>query len=197
MKIILIAILLCSIFNNGYAQEKNEEVKYSKITQIETSIIYYDIMKQNSPKLYFEKAVNDFMQTLITNFYLFHKLPTDSCLSLGYHNTYLKKKFQDYFLGVDFKEYDKKLLEKLSNSEELIQMRRSDFWETIFKINKEYASLEGFALIENAIRKMHDALELDWNGMIFVGKNVFDKHRTVVEEIFTKMREELNPVYLK
>ncbi|MBQ8270764.1 MAG: hypothetical protein IJZ22_06125 [Bacteroidaceae bacterium] len=125
-------------------------------------------------------------------------LPYDSTWNIGYDtinipSRTLKKRFKD----IDLIERNIQKRDSLLNDPATTQMKRGDFWNTIFAINREIANPDGFAIIEKAIREAHEHWDLDWNDTIFVRKNEFDVHRWVVNDIFTNMRDEVNPVYLK
>lgn len=195
-------IALYSIVQSVYAGERcvvdsTAMAPYKKMTVVEDALAYHSIMKKYCPKTYLERQVSGYFPFFITNMYLFHKLPYDSCWSIGYTNEELINSYKNQFKGVDFEKYDKKVLAEMSKDPDLMQIKRSDFWEQIAIINKKYCNPNGWVLIEKALRDVHDSLGLDWDEMIFVKKNALAEHEMLVKEIFTNMREEVNPVYLK
>ena len=76
-------------------------------------------------------------------------------------------------------------------------MKRGDFWNEIFAINKEYANAEGFADIEKSIIEAHDAVGLSWDDTVSVAPGMIENHRAAVKDIFTNMKEKINKRYIK
>ncbi|MBQ7878929.1 MAG: hypothetical protein IJ319_05645 [Bacteroidaceae bacterium] len=172
--------------------------KLYKVTCLESQIIYNDLMRLYYSEPEFEYQVYGSCLDFITNYYTSHMLPYDSTWNIGYDtinipSRTLKKRFKD----IDLIERNIQKRDSLLNDPATTQMKRGDFWNTIFAINREIANPDGFAIIEKAIREAHEHWDLDWNDTIFVRKNEFDVHRWVVNDIFTNMRDEVNPVYLK
>ena len=79
----------------------------------------------------------------------------------------------------------------------LLGILLSDYWEAVFKVNREYANPDGFADIERAIKELHSRLGLDWDDTIFVAKDAIERHRAAVEYIFTNLKGEINKIYIK
>lgn len=168
-----------------------------EVTIIEDFIIYHNMIKQNSPKTYFETEANRALLSFITNMYLFHKSPYDTCWSLGYGNSKLINSFRNDFNGVDFAEYDNKYIDMMMQHPEIIQVKHGDFWNEIYRINKEFANPNGWALIEKAIKEAQTAFGLDKDDTIFIRKETLNEHQKVLEDIFTNMKSKINPIYLK
>lgn len=169
-----------------------------KVTCLEDFIIYHDIIRLYCSELDFEQQIYVLCQNFISNYYTQQKQPYDSLWHAGYDtlSVYALAYKEDY-KDIDLIERNIQKRDSLLNDPATTQMKRGDFWNTIFAINREIANPDGFAIIEKAIREAHEHWDLDWNDTIFVRKNAFDVHRWVVNDIFTNMRDEVNPVYLK
>lgn len=168
----------------------------NKATLLESTIQYHLIMHECCPKSYLESQVTMFPLDMITNYYLSDFLPYDTTF-ISEDNKRLEDTFREKFKDVDFAEYDKERYTKLANDPMMVRMKRSDYWEAVFKINREYANPEGFADVEKAIKELHSRLGLDWNDTIFVEKDATEKHRAAVEHVFTNLKDEINKRYLK
>ncbi len=168
-----------------------------EVTLIENFIIYHNMIKENRPKSFFETEVNRALLTWITNMYLFHKSPYDTCMSLGYGDSKLCNSFKKGFEEVDFEEYDKQFHDQMKQNSQIIQVKHGDFWNEIYKINKEYANPNGWTLIEKSIKEAQEAFGFENDDTIFIRKETLKEHREVLEDIFTNMKNHVNPIYLK
>ena len=167
-----------------------------KVTVLETTIQYHLLMQECCPKSYLEAQVAMFPLDMITNYYLADCLPYDTTF-LQKENKRLESTFREKFRDVDFVEYDKERYAALANDAKMTRMKRSDYWEAVFGINREYANPEGFADVEKAIKELHSRLGLGWNDTIFVAKDALENHRAAVEHVFTKLKDEINKIYIK
>ncbi len=167
-----------------------------KVTVLETTIQYHLLMQECCPKSYLEAQVAMFPLDMITNYYLADCLPYDTTF-LQKENQRLESAFREKFRDVDFVEYDKERYAALANDAKMTRMKRSDYWEAVFGINREYANPEGFADVEKAIKELHSRLGLGWNDTIFVAKDALENHRAAVEHVFTNLKDEINKIYLK
>lgn len=167
-----------------------------KATMLESTIQYHLIMQKCCPKSYLETQVAMFPLDMITNYYLSEYLPYDTTY-LGKDNKRLENAFREDFKDVDFAEYDKERYAALADDTMMVRIKRSDYWEAVFKVNREYANPEGFADVEKAIKELHSRLGLDWNETIFVAKDAIEKHRAAVEYVFTNYKDEINSIYIK
>ena len=159
-------------------------------------------MKGVVPNTYLEHDVTIMMIQFPTNYYTYRFTPYD--LRKIPDPEYDVKRYErirsDYakdFAGVDFAEYDRKHMEEISQNPNVMQMTRRDFWDKFSAVHKEFVDADAFSQIERAVMEIHDALELDWDGMIHVDKDIFDRTRKYLEEFFVKYADEINPVYLK
>ena len=94
-------IALYSIVQSVYAGERcvvdsTAMAPYKKMTVVEDALAYHSIMKKYCPKTYLERQVSDYFPFFITNLYLFHKLPYDSCWSIGYTNEELINSYKNH-----------------------------------------------------------------------------------------------------
>ncbi len=167
-----------------------------KVTVLETTIQYHLLMQECCPKSYLEAQVAMFPLDMITNYYLADCLPYDTTF-LQKENKRLESAFREKFRDVDFVEYDKERYAVLANDAKMTRMKRSDYWEAVFGINREYANPEGFADVEKAIKELHSRLGLGWDDTIFVAKDALENHRAAVEHVFTNLKDEINKIYLK
>lgn len=167
-----------------------------KVTVLETTIQYHLLMQECCPKSYLEAQVAMFPLDMITNYYLADCLPYDTTF-LQKENKRLESAFREKFRDVDFVEYDKERYAALANDAKMTRMKRSDYWEAVFGINREYANPEGFADVEKAIKELHSRLGLGWDDTIFVAKDALENHRAAVEHVFTNLKDEINKIYLK
>ena len=167
-----------------------------KATVLETTIQYHLLMQECCPKSYLEAQVAMFPLDMITNYYLADCLPYDTTF-LQKENQRLESAFREKFRDVDFVEYDKERYAALANDAKMTRMKRSDYWEAVFGINREYANPEGFADVEKAIKELHSRLGLGWDDTIFVAKDALENHRAAVEHVFTNIKDEINKIYLK
>ena len=167
-----------------------------KATVLETTIQYHLLMQECCPKSYLEAQVAMFPLDMITNYYLADCLPYDTTF-LQKENKRLESAFREKFRDVDFVEYDKERYAALANDAKMTRMKRSDYWEAVFGINREYANPEGFADVEKAIKELHSRLGLGWDDTIFVAKDALENHRAAVEHVFTNLKDEINKIYLK
>ncbi len=167
-----------------------------KATVLETTIQYHLLMQECCPKSYLEAQVAMFPLDMITNYYLADCLPYDTTF-LQKENQRLESAFREKFRDVDFVEYDKERYAALANDAKMTRMKRSDYWEAVFGINREYANPEGFADVEKAIKELHSRLGLGWNDTIFVAKDALENHRAAVEHVFTNLKDEINKIYIK
>ena len=167
-----------------------------KATVLETTIQYHLLMQECCPKSYLEAQVAMFPLDMITNYYLADCLPYDTTF-LQKENQRLESAFREKFRDVDFVEYDKERYAALANDAKMTRMKRSDYWEAVFGINREYANPEGFADVEKAIKELHSRLGLGWDDTIFVAKDALENHRAAVEHVFTNLKDEINKIYLK
>ena len=167
-----------------------------KVTVLETTIQYHLLMQECCPKSYLEAQVAMFPLDMITNYYLADCLPYDTTF-LQKENKRLESVFREKFRDVDFVEYDKERYAALANDAKMTRMKRSDYWEAVFGINREYANPEGFADVEKAIKELHSRLGLSWDDTIFVAKDALENHRAAVEHVFTNLKDEINKIYIK
>ena len=167
-----------------------------KATVLETTIQYHLLMQECCPKSYLEAQVAMFPLDMITNYYLADCLPYDTTF-LQKENKRLESAFREKFRDVDFVEYDKERYAALANDAKMTRMKRSDYWEAVFGINREYANPEGFADVEKAIKELHSRLGLGWDDTIFVAKDALENHRAAVEHVFTNLKDEINKIYIK
>lgn len=167
-----------------------------KVTVLETTIQYHLLMQECCPKSYLEAQVAMFPLDMITNYYLADCLPYDTTF-LQKENKRLESAFREKFRDVDFVEYDKERYAALANDAKMTRMKRSDYWEAVFGINREYANPEGFADVEKAIKELHSRLGLGWDDTIFVAKDALENHRAAVEHVFTNLKDEINYIYIK
>ena len=167
-----------------------------KATVLETTIQYHLLMQECCPKSYLEAQVAMFPLDMITNYYLADCLPYDTTI-LQKENKRLESAFREKFRDVDFVEYDKERYAALANDAKMTRMKRSDYWEAVFGINREYANPEGFADVEKAIKELHSRLGLGWDDTIFVAKDALENHRAAVEHVFTNLKDEINKIYIK
>ena len=167
-----------------------------KVTVLETTIQYHLLMQECCPKSYLEAQVAMFPLDMITNYYLADFLPYDTTF-LQKENKRLESAFREKFRDVDFVEYDKERYAALANDAKMTRMKRSDYWEAVFGINREYANPEGFADVEKSIKELHSRLGLSWDDTIFVAKDVLENHRAAVEHVFTNLKDEINKIYIK
>ena len=167
-----------------------------KVTVLETTIQYHLLMQECCPKSYLEAQVAMFPLDMITNYYLADFLPYDTTL-LQKQNKRLESAFREKFRDVDFVEYDKERYAALANDAKMTRMKRSDYWEAVFGINREYANPEGFADVEKSIKELHSRLGLSWDDTIFVAKDALENHRAAVEHVFTNLKDEINKIYIK
>lgn len=167
-----------------------------KVTVLETTIQYHLLMQECCPKSYLEAQVAMFPLDMITNYYLADCLPYDTTF-LQKENKRLESAFREKFRDVDFVEYDKERYAALANDAKMTRMKRSDYWEAVFGINREYANPEGFADVEKAIKELHSRLGLGWDDTIFVAKDALENHRAAVEHVFTNLKDEINKIYIK
>lgn len=167
-----------------------------KVTVLETTIQYHLLMQECCPKSYLEAQVAMFPLDMITNYYLADCLPYDTTF-LQKENKRLESAFRDKFRDVDFVEYDKERYAALANDAKMTRKKRSDYWEAVFGINREYANPEGFADVEKAIKELHSRLGLGWEDTIFVAKDALENHRAAVEHVFTNLKDEINKIYIK
>ena len=123
-----------------------------KVTVLETTIQYHLLMQECCPKSYLEAQVAMFPLDMITNYYLADCLPYDTTF-LQKENKRLESAFREKFRDVDFVEYDKERYAALANDAKMTRMKRSDYWEAVFGINREYANPEGFADVEKALQR--------------------------------------------
>ena len=219
-RLFMISLFICFIIQTGYSKSNygiimcdsivtetktyklllDEEVFAStglkKATVLESTIQYHLLMQECCPKSYLEAQVAMFPLDMITNYYLADCLPYDTTV-ISEDNKRLEDAFREKFKDVDFAEYDKERYAKLANDPMMVRMKRSDYWEAVFKINREYANPEGFADVEKAIKELHSRLGLDWNDTIFVEKDATEKHRAAVEHVFTNLKSEINKRYIK
>ena len=163
---------------------------------METTIQYPLLMQECCPKSYLEAQVAMFPLDMITNYYLADCLPYDTTF-LQKENKRLESVFREKFRDVDFVEYDKERYAALANDAKMTRMKRSDYWEAVFGINREYANPEGFADVEKAIKELHSRLGLGWDDTIFVAKDALENHRAAVEHVFTNLKDEINKIYIK
>ena len=167
-----------------------------KVTVLETTIQYHLLMQECCPKSYLEAQVAMFPLDMITNYYLADFLPYDTTF-LQKENKRLESAFREKFRDVDFVEYDKERYAAFANDANMTRMKRSDYWEAVFGINREYANPEGFADVEKSIKELHSRLGLGWDDTIFVAKDVLENHRAAVEHVFTNLKDEINKIYIK
>ena len=167
-----------------------------KVTVLETTIQYHLLMQECCPKSYLEAQVAMFPLDMITNYYLADFLPYDTTF-LQKENKRLESAFREKFRDVDFVEYDKERYAAFANDANMTRMKRSDYWEAVFGINREYANPEGFADVEKSIKELHSRLGLSWDDTIFVAKDVLENHRAAVEHVFTNLKDEINKIYIK
>ncbi|MBR3877274.1 MAG: hypothetical protein IKJ23_03735 [Bacteroidaceae bacterium] len=167
-----------------------------KATQLETTIQYHLLMQECCPKSYLEAQVAMFTLDMITNYYLSDIVPYDTTF-ISENNKRLEDAFRERFKNVDFAEYDRERYVALANDTMMVRMKRSDYWEAVFKVNREYANPEGFADVEKAIKELHSRLGLDWDETIFVAKSAIERHRAAVKHIFTNLKDEINRRYIK
>ena len=167
-----------------------------KATVLETTIQYHLLMQECCPESYLEAQVAMFPLDMITNYYLADCLPYDTTF-LQKENKRLESVFREKFRDVDFVEYDKERYAALANDAKMTRMKRSDYWEAVFGINREYANPEGFADVEKAIKELHSRLGLGWDDTIFVAKDALENHRAAVEHVFTNLKDEINKIYIK
>lgn len=167
-----------------------------KVTVLETTIQYHLLMQECCPKSYLEAQVAMFPLDMITNYYLADCLPYDTTF-LQKENKRLESAFREKFRDVDFVEYDMERYAALANDAKMTRMKRSDYWEAVFGINREYANPEGFADVEKAIKELHSRLGLGWDDTIFVAKDALESHRAAVEHVFTNLKDEINNIYIK
>ena len=166
-----------------------------KVTVLETTIQYHLLMQECCPKSYLEAQVAMFPLDMITNYYLADCLPYDTTF-LQKENKRLESAFREKFRDVDFVEYDKERYAAFANDANMTRMKRSDYWEAVFGINREYANPEGFADVEKSIKELHSRLGLSWDDTIFVAKDVLENHRAAVEHVFTNLKDEINKIYI-
>ena len=167
-----------------------------KVTVLETTIQYHLLMQECCPKSYLEAQVAMFPLDMITNYYLADFLPYDTTF-LQKENKRLESAFREKFRDVDFVEYDKERYAAFANDANMTRMKRSDYWEAVVGINREYANPEGFADVEKSIKELHSRLGLSWDDTIFVAKDVLENHRAAVEHVFTNLKDEINKIYIK
>ena len=167
-----------------------------KVTVLETTIQYHLLMQECCPKSYLEAQVAMFPLDMITNYYLADFLPYDTTF-LQKENKRLESAFREKFRDVDFVEYDKERYAAFANDANMTRMKRSDYWEAVFGINREYANPEGFADVEKSIKELHSRLGLSWDDTIFVAKDALENHRAAVEHVFTNLKDEINKIYIK
>ena len=167
-----------------------------KATQLETTIQYHLLMQECCPKSYLEAQVAMFTLDMITNYYLSDIVPYDTTF-ISEDNKRLEDAFRERFKNVDFAEYDRERYVALANDTMMVRMKRSDYWEAVFKVNREYANPKGFADVEKAIKELHSRLGLDWDETIFVANSAIERHRAAVKHIFTNLKDEINRRYIK
>ena len=167
-----------------------------KVTVLETTIQYHLLMQECCPKSYLEAQVAMFPLDMITNYYLSDFVPYDTTFCAE-DNKRVENAYCEKFKDVDFAEYDKERYAALANDTTMVRLKRSDYWEAVFKVNREYANPDGFADIERAIKEPHSRLGLDWDDTIFVAKDAIERHRAAVEYIFTNLKGEINKIYIK
>ena len=172
------------------------------VRRFDATIKYHKAMKGVVPNTYLEHDVTIMMIQFPTNYYTYRFTPYD--LREIPDPEYDVKRYErirnDYakdLAGVDFAEYDRKHMEEISQNPNVMQMTRRDFWDKFSAVHKEFVDADAFSQIERAVMEIHDALELDWDGMIHVDKDIFDRTRKYLEEFFVKYADEINPVYLK
>ena len=167
-----------------------------KITQLESTIQYHLLVQRYCPKSYLETQVAMFPLDMITNYYLSDFVPYDTTFCAE-DNKRVEDAYCEKFKDVDFAEYDKERYAALANDTTMVRLKRSDYWEAVFKVNREYANPDGFADIERAIKELYSRLGLDWDDTIFVAKDAIERHRAAVEYIFTNLKGEINKIYIK
>lgn len=167
-----------------------------KATVLENTIQYHLLMQECCPKSYLESQLTMFPLEMITNYYLSEFLPYDTTFLTDGNET-AERSFRSEFKDIDFAEYDKERYAALAKDTTMMRMKRSDYWNAVFGINREYANPVGLADIEKAIRELHDRLGFDWNDDIYVPKNLLERHRLFIEDIFTNRRDEINKRYIK
>lgn len=149
------------------------------------------------PKTYFDRNVTGNCLSHVTNWYLSELCPYDTCWESDKYKEENERRAEEHFKGVDLDEYERDFVMELQQDDRIMRIRRGDFWEELFEINREIANPVGFALIEKSIREIHSALGLEWGDTIFMEKHMLERHRAVVEEIFLKETEKINKRYIR
>lgn len=155
------------------------------------------VSKVYYPRYYFDRIVTENCLSAVTGWYMADNCPLDSTWSSEKKRADRERKAKGYFEGVNLDEYDKEFVQKFRQNERFTQMKRGDFWEELFEIDRSIANPVGFAVIEKSIRDIHSALGLDWNDSIYIEKNMLEKHRAVVESFFTEQKDSINPRYIR
>lgn len=168
-----------------------------KTTNVESYASYYFVMKEYQPKTVFEVTSVRSALSYILNIYLSNRQPYDIHWSCPYISPFYKQRYRDEYKDINFDEYDREQLKKWSQDTLCMRIKRGDFWNGVFDLNREFSNPESFAVIEKAIREMHDIWGLDMNDTIYMQKNAYAVLRSTYNDIFTNMRDEINPIYLK
>ena len=145
----------------------------------------------------FDKNVTENAVNSVTQYYTLINAPYDSLYSCEVWEQEYEQRLSTTYPQDELDKLNNEYKEKFTCNSDIVSVRRGDFWNEIFAINKEYANPNGFADIERSIKEVHDRLGLDWDDTIFVAKDAIEKHKDAVEYIFTNLKGEINKRYLK
>ena len=168
-----------------------------KVSLTDDFIRRSEVKKRYYPELIFDKNVTENAVNSVTQYYTLINAPYDSLYSCEVWEQEYEQRLSTTYPQDELDKLNNEHKEKFTCDSDIVSVRRGDFWNEIFAINKEYANPNGFADIERSIKEVHDRLGLDWDDTIFVAKDAIEKHRAAVEHVFTNLKSEINKRYLK
>lgn len=168
-----------------------------KVSLTDDFIRRSEVKKRYYPELIFDKNVTENAVNSVTQYYTLINAPYDSLYSCEVWEQEYEQRLSTTYPQDELDKLNNEHKEKFTCDSDIVSVRRGDFWNEIFAINKEYANPNGFADIERSIKEVHDRLGLDWDDTIFVAKDAIEKHRAAVEHVFTNLKSEINKRYIK
>ena len=168
-----------------------------KVSLTDDFIRRSEVKKRYYPELIFDKNITENAVNSVTQYYTLINAPYDSLYSCEVWEQEYEQRLSTTYPQDELDKLNNEHKEKFTCDSDIVSVRRGDFWNEIFAINKEYANPNGFADIERSIKEVHDRLGLDWDDTIFVAKDAIEKHRAAVKHVFTNLKSEINKRYIK
>ena len=177
------------------SQQQMEEDSLYYLTLNEKFINTSLLQKKYLPADEFERQFTQNLYLSVTNYYVLDNCPYDTIISSLKSDRLSEERFAT--ATASRANATDENVDNAPENEDVVMMKRSDFWNEIFAINKEYANAEGFADIEKSIIEAHDAVGLSWDDTVSVAPGMIENHRAAVKDIFTNMKEKINKRYIK